>query len=187
MRPMPRITLSSIAFALVLVCLASLVPLGCRVTDAPIWTEEKSAVPSPCDIEEVKDIPYASALKIQPFRHKLDLILPAGKKDLSGGGAGARRGLGHGRQSLLRPVHRGRASSWPVRASAWCCPIIVCRPGVKHPDHVKDLAKVAGLDAAQHRPGSAATRTGSFCWAIPPAGIWCRCWPRTSSISRPRG
>lgn len=120
--------------------IAFLTVLGCRVTDAPVFLDTKG-VSGFSDFEEVKDVPYASDLKLQPFRHKLDLILPAGKKDypvvvLVHGGAwvvGDNRCCG-----LYTAVGRFLAS----QGIGVVLPNYRLSPAVKHPEHVKDLAKV---------------------------------------------
>ena len=124
-----------------LLCAASLPFLGCRVTDAPIWTESKTKSTAGCDIQELRDLQYASALKLQPFRHKLDLVLPVGKKDypvviLVHGGAWI---LGDNRCcGLYTSVGQFLAS----QGIGVVLPNYRLSPMVKHPDHVKDLAKV---------------------------------------------
>jgi acetyl esterase/lipase len=120
---------------------ASLPFLGCRVTDAPIWTEPNTKSTAVCDIQELRDLQYASALKLQPFRHKLDLVLPVGKKDypvviLVHGGAWI---LGDNRCcGLYTSVGQFLAG----QGIGVVLPNYRLSPMVKHPDHVKDLAKV---------------------------------------------
>jgi acetyl esterase/lipase len=128
-------------FGLSILGLAVLTFLGCRVTDAPLFLDTKAVPFGAYDVEEVKDIPYASALKLQPFRHKLDLILPTGKKDypvviLVHGGAwvvGDNRCCG-----LYTSVGRFLAS----QGIGVVLPNYRLSPAVKHPEHIKDLAKV---------------------------------------------
>jgi acetyl esterase/lipase len=120
---------------------AILAGLGCRVTDIPIWADSKAMPAGEGDFEEIKDIPYASTLKFEPFRHKLDLILPSNKKGypvvvLVHGGAwimGDNRCCG-----LYTAVGRFLAS----QGIGVVLPNYRLSPGVKHPDHIKDLAKV---------------------------------------------
>lgn len=124
-------------FGLLVVLLAI---LGCRVTNVPLW---KVPSPQPADalaVREVREVAYFSAAKADPFRHTLDLYVPRDKKDfpvvvLVHGGAwlmGDNRCCG-----LYSSVGEFLAS----RGIGAVLPNYRLSPGVKHPEHIKDVAR----------------------------------------------
>jgi acetyl esterase/lipase len=110
--------------------------LARQATSIPLW---RSGVPSG-EIEEVLDVPYKAGPGTDPFRHRLDMFLPKNKKDfpiivlVHGGGwdMGDNRSAG-----LYSSVGQFLAS----QGIGAVLPNYRLSPAVKHPEHVKDVAK----------------------------------------------
>jgi acetyl esterase/lipase len=111
---------------------------GCRVTNLPLWGPAPSA--DACAVECIRDVPYYDGPDADPLRHHLDLFLPRGEKDFP----------------VVVLVHGG---AW-IMGDNRCCglyssvgeflagqgigavlPNYRLSPGVKHPKHVKDVAR----------------------------------------------
>ncbi len=113
--------------------------LGCRMTDLPLW-ELPPPTPDACKVERVRDLVYFSGPGADAHRHRLDLFLPVGKADcpvvlLVHGGAwmsGDNRCCG-----LCSSVGELLAS----QGIAAVLPNYRLSPGVKHPEHVRDVAR----------------------------------------------
>jgi acetyl esterase/lipase len=127
-----RLRLSIVALALVALP-------ACRVTDVPIWTAGHPAESS-YSVRTIRDVDYGEALTDEPFRHQLDLYLPRGVKEFPvvvfvHGGAwmiGDNRCCG-----LYSSVGEFLAS----HGIAAVLPNYRLSPGVKHPEHIKDVAR----------------------------------------------
>jgi acetyl esterase/lipase len=120
---------------LVLVALAT---PACRVTDVPLWSppELLDAVP----VQRIRDVAYYDGPDADEHRHRLDLFFPRGRKDYP----------------VVVFVH---GSAWVVGDNRCCglyssvgeflasqgigavLPNYRLSPGVKHPEHVKDVAR----------------------------------------------
>jgi acetyl esterase/lipase len=113
---------------------------GRALLSIPIWGPQKKTPPGALEVEVVRDVAYRDDAEADPIRHRLDLFLPRGKKGypvvvLVHGGAwvmgdnrccGLYSSVGHFLAS------RGVAAALPnYRLSPW----------VKHPEHVKDVAR----------------------------------------------
>jgi acetyl esterase/lipase len=114
--------------------------LGRRVTSIPIWGPVQPSPAGALEVEEVRDVAYDGDGKTAPFRHRLDLFLPKGKKAfpvvvlVHGGGwiIGDNRACG-----LYTTVGQFLAS----QGIAAVLPNYRLSPSVRHPDHVKDVAR----------------------------------------------
>jgi acetyl esterase/lipase len=110
------------------------------VTDVPVWHAAHSA--GDCEVEQVRDVAYYDGKGADPLRHRLDLFLPRGQKDypvvvLVHGGAwvaGDNRCCG-----LYSSVGEFLAS----QGVGAVLPNYRLSPDVKHPEHVKDVARAA--------------------------------------------
>ena len=119
---------------------ALLAVLGCRATDLQLWGP---AGPPPADAYEVKrvsDIAYYSGKDADDTRHRLDLFVPKGKKDFPvvvfvHGGAWM---IGDNRCCGLYSTVGEFLASHGVGA---VLPNYRLSPGVKHPEHIKDVAR----------------------------------------------
>ncbi|MBM4068972.1 MAG: alpha/beta hydrolase [Planctomycetes bacterium] len=121
-------------------CLLGSVLVGCRVTDIPIWESVRIATDGPCEVHKIGEIPYCDGPRLQAHRHTLDLYLPKGRRDFP----------------VVFLVHGG---AW-VYGDNRCCglyssvgeflarhgigavlPNYRLSPLVKHPEHIKDVAR----------------------------------------------
>jgi acetyl esterase/lipase len=113
---------------------------GCRVTDVPLWRPTAPPAAGALQVERLRDVAYYEGKGADLFRHRLDLYLPKGKKDfpviiLVHGGAwmvGDNRCCG-----LYSSVGEFLAS----RGIGAVLPNYRLSPWVKHPEHMKDLAR----------------------------------------------
>jgi acetyl esterase/lipase len=112
---------------------------ACRVTDVPLWGP--AAPPSGAyEVEAIRGVCYRGEADDDPYRHRLDLFLPRGAKDypvvlLIHGGAwmvGDNRCCG-----LYSSVGEFLAS----RGIAAVLPNYRLSPEVKHPEHIRDVAR----------------------------------------------
>ena len=119
--------------------MAALVALGCRVTELPLWGPGWPAADA-LPVEQVRNIAYYEGPDADDFRHRLDVFLPKGKKDfpvvvLVHGGfwiQGDNRCCG-----LYSSVGQFLAS----QGIAAVLPNYRLSPNVKHPEHVRDVAR----------------------------------------------
>jgi len=122
-----------------LLCLAGAGISGCRVTDVRFWGP---ALPpaNAVEVERLWDVAYCEGEEGKDRRHRLDLFLPKGRKDypvvvLVHGGAWM---LGDNRCCGLYPSVGEFLASQGIGA-------VLCNyrlsPGVKHPEHIKDVAR----------------------------------------------
>jgi acetyl esterase/lipase len=112
---------------------------ACRVTDVPLWGRTEPAPADACAVERIRGISYYDGPQADG-RHKLDLFLPKGKKDypvvvLVHGGAWM---LGDNRCCGLYSSVGEFLASQGIGA---VLPNYRLSPGVKHPEHIKDLAR----------------------------------------------
>jgi acetyl esterase/lipase len=123
---------------LVGVVLVALATPACRVTDVPLWGPPE--LPDAVPVERVRDVAYYTGPDADPHRHHLDLFLPRGRKDFP----------------VVFFVH---GSAWIVGDNRCCglyssvgeflasqgigavLPNYRLSPEVKHPEHVKDVAR----------------------------------------------
>lgn len=111
---------------------------GCAATSLPLWRPAGPPADA-CEVREVRGIAYGGP-KGAGFRHRLDLFVPKGKKDypvvvLVHGGAwvmGDNRCCG-----LYSSVGQFLAS----RGVGAVLPNYRLSPRVRHPEHVKDVAR----------------------------------------------
>lgn len=111
---------------------------GCRVTDWPLW--QPATVRDGGDVVRVRDVAYFDDAGADKHRHTLDLYLPKGKSDypvvvLVHGGAWM---LGDNRCCGLYSSVGEFLASQGIGA---VLPNYRLSPAVKHPDHVKDVAR----------------------------------------------
>jgi acetyl esterase/lipase len=118
---------------------AFLTVVGCRVTDLPLW---HSARPEPCawEVQRFRDVLYYDGPCKDDFRHRLDMYLPRGRKDfpvvvLVHGGAWT---IGDNRSCGLYASVGEFLASQGIGA---VLPNYRLSPRVKHPEHVKDVAR----------------------------------------------
>jgi acetyl esterase/lipase len=136
---LPRARIRVLAFQLLTVAVALLVTAGCRLTDLRLWGPGGPAAES-CRVEVIRDVAYYSGPYADERRHRLDLFLPQGKKAypvvlLVHGGAwmtGDNRCCG-----LYSSVGEFLAS----QGIGVVLPNHRLSPGVRHPEHVKDVAR----------------------------------------------
>jgi acetyl esterase/lipase len=131
----PRARFRILAVALALSALPA-----CRVTDMPLWGRTDSSPGDACAFERIRDISYYDGPQADPTRHKLDLFLPKGKKDypvviLVHGGAWV---MGDNRCCGLYSSVGEFLASQGIGA---VLPNYRLSPGVKHPEHINDLAR----------------------------------------------
>jgi acetyl esterase/lipase len=123
---------------LVWVILVALASPACRVTDVPLWGPPE--LPDAVPVERIPGIAYYNGPGADPLRHRLDLFLPRGRKDFP----------------VVMFVH---GSAWVVGDNRCCglyssvgeflagqgigavLPNYRLSPEVKHPEHVKDVAR----------------------------------------------
>jgi acetyl esterase/lipase len=133
--PRRRFWLASFVLAVVTVAVPA-----CRVTDLRLWQPAKPAPPDSWPVEEIRGIAYRDDPDADDLRHRLDMYLPKGGRDfpvvmLVHGGAwviGDNRGCG-----LYSSVGHYLAS----RGIGAVLPNYRLSPGVKHPEHVRDVAR----------------------------------------------
>jgi acetyl esterase/lipase len=114
--------------------------LSRQMMSIPIWGPAGAPPPGALEVEEVLDVAYRDDAKASPVRHQLDLFLPRGKKEypvvvLVHGGVwmmGDNRCCG-----LYSTVGRLLAS----QGIGAVLPNYRLSPGVRHPEHVRDLAR----------------------------------------------
>jgi acetyl esterase/lipase len=142
--PMTRLRnwLSPLVIALFFMSLSS-----CRLTSLPLWGPVEPPSADAYQVEKVPDLVYYDGPERNSFCHSLDLYLPKGKKDypvvvLVHGGAWM---LGDNRCcGLYSTVGEFLAS----RGVGAVLPNYRLSPWVKHPEHVKDLARVVAWTRA---------------------------------------
>jgi acetyl esterase/lipase len=135
---MKRCLRRGIGFAMAV--LALIVLLGCRVTDLPLFGPTSKSLADAYAVKRLKDIPYYTGTNADDFRHRLDIYVPKGKSDfpvvmLVHGGAwivGDNRCYG-----LYTSVGEFLAS----RGIGVVMPNYRLSPAVKHPEHLKDVAR----------------------------------------------
>jgi acetyl esterase/lipase len=113
---------------------------ACRLTDVPLWGP---APPSPADafpVEQVRDVAYYDGPDADTRYHRLDLFLPKGQRDypvvllIHGGGwtRGDNRSFG---------LYSAVAECLARQGIGVVLPNYRLSPGVKHPEHVRDVAR----------------------------------------------
>jgi acetyl esterase/lipase len=113
--------------------------LACRVTDLTLWRPAEP-LPDACPVEAVRGVAYRAGAGADGLRHRLDLYLPKGRAGfpvvvLVHGGAwvtGDNRCCG-----LVSSVGEFLAG----RGIAAVLPNYRLSPGVRHPEHLKDVAR----------------------------------------------
>lgn len=113
---------------------------ACRVTDVPLWGRSEGAPGDVCGVERIRDISYYDGPQADPSKHKVDLFLPKGKTDypvviLVHGGAWV---MGDNRCCGLYSSVGEFLASQGIGA---VLPNYRLSPSVKHPEHIKDLAR----------------------------------------------
>jgi acetyl esterase/lipase len=133
-RAIPRIA-ARLATALLVVAVPA-----CAVTDAQLWGRGGQHSPRTCEVAQVRNVAYYSGPGADDRRHRLDLFLPRGR---------------HGYPVVVL-VHGG---AWMLGDKSCCglysavgdflasqgvgvvLPNYRLSPGVKHPEHIKDVAR----------------------------------------------
>jgi acetyl esterase/lipase len=147
MTPSRRFPRASWHFALPWLLLALLGVPACRLTDVPLW---KPAAPAPTDayaVEHVWDVAYYDGPDADAHCHHLDLFLPRGLKDypvvvlVHGGGwiCGDNRACG---------LYSAVGECLARQGIAAVLPNYRLSPKVKHPEHVKDVARAVAWTRA---------------------------------------
>ncbi len=111
-----------------------------QVLSMPLWGPAQPPPPGALAVAEVRDVAYRDDAAADPIRHRLDLFLPRGRKGapvvvvVHGGGwimgdnrlCGLQSSVGHflASQGFVAVLPNYRLSPW-----------------VKHPEHVKDVAR----------------------------------------------
>jgi acetyl esterase/lipase len=118
--------------------LALAVP-ACRVTDLPLWAPADPADDA-CAVEHFRGVAYYEGTDADDFRHRLDLFLPTGRKDfpvvvLVHGGAWM---TGDNHCCGLYPAVAEFLAGQGVGV---VLPNYRLSPAVRHPEHVKDVAR----------------------------------------------
>jgi acetyl esterase/lipase len=132
---------------LVLIPLLLLTLPGCHCPSLTIWKPVEAPLPDSCEVLEVRDVVYFEGEKPDTRRHQLDLYVPKGKKDFP----------------VLVLVHGG---AWVVGDNRCCglyssvglflashgigvaLPNYRLSPAVKHPEHIKDVARAVAWTRA---------------------------------------
>jgi acetyl esterase/lipase len=112
---------------------------ACRLTDVTLWRSAPPPAGEACEVEVIRDVGYYGPGADDP-RHRLDLYLPKGEKDfpvvvLVHGGAWL---FGDNRCCGLYPAVGEFFARHGVGA---VLPNYRLSPGVRHPEHVKDVAR----------------------------------------------
>jgi acetyl esterase/lipase len=123
------------------VALAILANAGCHVTDLPLWGPGPPSPTDPFEVEQVRGLAYYEGPDADPYRHRLDLFLPRGATDypvavLVHGGAWL---LGDNRCCGL---YSAVGEALARQGIGVVMPNYRLSPHVKHPEHVKDVARV---------------------------------------------
>jgi acetyl esterase/lipase len=113
---------------------------ACRVTDLTLWDAAPAVKAGPFKVERIRDVSYCESPDADAHRHHLDLFLPGGRKDypvvvLIHGGAWM---LGDNRSCGLYSAVGAFLASQGIGA---VLPNYRLSPGVKHPEHIKDVAR----------------------------------------------
>lgn len=121
-----------------LAILLAIVP-ACRVTDWRLW-DRADKTNDACGVKHVRDVAYYDGPQADAHRHRVDLFLPKGKSDfpvvvLVHGGAWM---LGDNRCCGLYSTVGEYLASQGIGA---VLPNYRLSPAVKHPEHIKDLAR----------------------------------------------
>jgi acetyl esterase/lipase len=133
-------------------CLSYAVGLGllavsaCRVTDLPLWSPPNHAE-NAVAVQKLRGIDYGGEPNADPLRHRLDLFLPKNVKNypvvvLVHGGAwmmGDNRCCGR---------YSSVGESLASRGIGAVMPNYRLSPGVKHPEHIKDVARAVAWTRA---------------------------------------
>jgi acetyl esterase/lipase len=124
---------------LLAVALLALAISACRVTDLPLWAPAEPADDA-CAVEHVQGVAYYEGPDADDFRHRLDLFLPKGRDDypvvvLVHGGAWM---MGDNHCCGLYPAVAEFLAGQGVGV---VLPNYRLSPAVKHPEHVKDVAR----------------------------------------------
>jgi acetyl esterase/lipase len=118
---------------------ATLAFAGCRTGEQDLWSSAFGSVEE-CEVERVRAIPYYQGPEFDSFRHRLDLYYPRGKVGypvvvLVHGGAWM---LGDNRSLGLQSAVGEFLAAHGIGA---VLPNYRLSPGVKHPAHVRDIAR----------------------------------------------
>lgn len=127
--------LRSLLVSVMLVALSA-----CHVYDLPLWGPLDPVDTEPCAVEKIKDIEYRPGPEANPYRRRLDLFLPRGRHDfpvvvMVHGGAwiiSDNRGYG---------LHTTVGEFLASQGIAAVLPNYRLSPGVKHPEHVREIAQ----------------------------------------------
>jgi acetyl esterase/lipase len=116
---------------------------ACRIAEVRLYTPPESVRQAPFEVDCVRDVAYYAGPDVDPVRHQLDLFLPRGVSDypvvvLVHGGAWL---VGNNRCSGLYTSVGEFLASQGVAA---VLPNYRLSPAVKHPEHVKDVARAFG-------------------------------------------
>jgi acetyl esterase/lipase len=119
---------------------ALLAAIGCRVTDITLWHPVEPLRPDHHEVVVRRDVAYRDGPDADPMRNSLDLYLPKGAKDfpvlvLVHGGAWV---IGDNRCCGLYP---SIADFLAKRGIGVVMPNYRLSPWVKHPEHVRDVAR----------------------------------------------
>lgn len=128
--------------ALVVVGLTS-----CHLSSLTIWSPAPAPPTAVFEVERVRDVAYYDGPDADGFRHRLDLYLPKGKKDypvvvLVHGGAWIMSDKRH--FGLVSSVGEFLAS----QGIGAVLPNYRLSPAVKHPEHIKDVARAVAWTKA---------------------------------------
>jgi acetyl esterase/lipase len=131
---MNRVRQIRLAVALVLLAVAA-----CRVTDLRLWRRVEQT-PGACEVERIRNVAYWAGPRADRVRHRLDLFLPRGKTHypvviLVHGGAWL---FGDNRCCGLYSTVGEYLAGQGIGA---VLPNYRLSPFVKHPEHIKDLAR----------------------------------------------
>jgi acetyl esterase/lipase len=124
---------------LALVALVAAVP-ACSLTDVPLWGPACPAPSGAWEVESVRNIAYYSGPGADDSRHRLDLFLPMGRRGypvvvLVHGGAWM-----FGDKSCCG-LYSAVGQFFASQGVGVALPNYRLSPGVKHPEHVKDVAR----------------------------------------------
>ncbi len=124
-----------LAFAICLLAVSA-----CRVTDMRLWGPVGKPDADACAVAYIRDITYYDGPQAHPLKHRLDLYIPQGKKDypvavVVHGGAWI---LGDNRCCGL---YSSVGEALARQGIGAVLPNYRLSPGVKHPEHAKDVAR----------------------------------------------
>lgn len=120
---------------------------GCSIYSMRLWHPVEPPSPSTCEVTTIREVAYREGPGADPFRNCADLYLPKGKSDfpvvvfVHGGGwiVGENRCCG---------LYSNVGDFFARHGIAAVLPNYRLSPGVKHPEHARDVARAVAWTKA---------------------------------------